>query len=157
MRKLFCFTIISSLLLSAAGVQAQDKIDFEKEIYPFVKSSCVTCHRPPHEYEVRGRMRTKKPKAGIILSTKEGILSAEGESGTKILVPGEPDKSRMLEVTLLPLDDEMHFPPEGKAPQWTTAEKELFAKWIEQGADFGDWTEDPNPGEGLEWDGKERE
>lgn len=157
MRRLFLCTTLAGLLFSPAVGQAQDKIDFEKEIYPFVKASCVQCHAPEHEYEVRGRMRTKKPKAGIILATKEGILSAEGESGTKILIPGDPDNSRMLQVTLLPLDDEMHFPPEGKAPQWTKAEKDLFAKWIEQGADFGDWTADPAPTDIPEWDGVEKE
>ena len=156
MRKIFFYTLLSGFLLSSAAVQAEE-VDFEKQIYPFIKSSCVTCHRPPYE-ETRGtRTRTKKPKAGIILSTKEGILSAEGESGQKILVPGDPDKSRMLEVTKLPLDDEMHFPPEGKAPQWTAAEKELFAKWIKEGANFGSWEADPAPNEGLDWDGKERE
>ncbi len=161
MKKVLICTLLSGFLLSGLSVQAEEKIDFEKEIYPFIKSSCVTCHRPPYETERAGRIRITKPKAGMIFSTKEGLLAAEYETEDgemkKILVAGDPDGSRMLEVTLLPLDDDMHFPPEGKAPQWTTAEKELFAKWIEQGADFGDWVEDPAPNEGLEWDGVERE
>ncbi len=62
----------------------------------------------------------------------------------------------MLTVTKLPLDDENHYPPEGDAPQWTDAEKELFAKWIAEGADFGTWTADPEPLKVPEWDGKEK-
>jgi len=152
MRKIFFSTLLSGFLFSSA-LQAQDKVDFEKQIYPLIKASCVQCHRPP--YEDGGR--TKKPKGGIIFATKEGITTAEGENGSKILVPGKPEESRMLQVTLLPLDDEMHFPPDGKAPQWTKAEKELVTKWITEGANFGTWTADPNPGEIPAWDGKEKE
>lgn len=149
------YTLIAALfgLLIPASSKAEE-IDFGKQIYPFVKSGCVKCHMPPYEDE---RGRTRKPKGGYILSSKEEIMKAEGEDGDKFIVPGKPDESRMLQVTLLPIDDDMHFPPEGKAPQWTDAEKELFAKWIEEGANFGDWTEDATPGEGLEWDGKEKE
>lgn len=152
MRKNILILTLIGLAAPVASVQAED-IDFATQIYPFVKSGCVKCHQPPYEDE---RGRTRKPKGGYILSTKAGIMESEGEDGDKFIVPGKPDESRMLQVTKLPIDDDMHFPPEGKAPQWTDAEKELFAKWIEAGADFGDWTEDPKPGEGLEWDGKEK-
>lgn len=152
MRKNILILTLIGLAAPVASVQAED-IDFATQIYPFVKSGCVKCHAPPYEDE---RGRTRKPKAGIVLATKEGILAAVDEDDEKILVPGKPDESRMLEVTLLPIDDDYHFPPEGKAPQWTDAEKKLFAKWIEQGAEFGDWEADPKPQEGLEWDGKEK-
>ena len=147
--------LLAILTLTTPGVvlQAED-IDFATQIYPFVKSGCVTCHSPPYADE---RGRTRRPKADIVLATKEGILNSVDEDEEKILVPGDPDASRMLEVTKLPIYDDMHFPPEGKAPQWTDAEKELFSKWIAAGADFGDWTEDPAPREGLEWDGVEKQ
>ena len=153
MRKNILIVALFGLSVPALTVQAED-IDFATQIYPFVKSGCVKCHAPPREDE---RGRTRKPKADIILATKEGILTSEDEDGNKILSPGKPDESRMLEVTKLPIDDDYHFPPEGKAPQWTDAEKELFAKWVEQGANFGDWEADEKPQEGLEWDGKEKE
>ena len=146
--------LLALLCLAIPGISLKaEDIDFATQIYPFIKSGCVTCHSPPYEDE---RGRTRKPKADIILATKEGILNSVDENDEKILVPGKPDESRMLEVTKLPLSDDMHFPPEGKSPQWTDAEKDLFAKWIAAGADFGDWTEDPAPREGIEWDGEEK-
>ncbi len=154
MRKNILILTLLGLGVPAACLQAEEKIDFGTQVYPFVKSGCVKCHAPAYEDE---RGRTRKPKADIVFATKEGILTPEDEDGELVLVPGKPDESRMLEVTKLPLYDDYHFPPEGKAPQWTEAEQELFAKWIEQGAEFGDWTEDPAPQEGLEWDGKEKE
>ncbi|MDF1862581.1 MAG: hypothetical protein P1U87_20355 [Verrucomicrobiales bacterium] len=153
MRKNILIIALFGLAVPAIGT-SEDKIDFAKQIYPFVKSGCVKCHAPPYEDE---RGRTRKPKAEIILATKEGIMESVDEEGNKILVPGKPDETRMLEVTKLPIDDDYHFPPEGKAPQWTDAEKELFGKWVAAGADFGDWEADPKPQEGLEWDGKEKE
>lgn len=158
MRKIILLSALCGLSVPFLSVQADDKIDFGTQIYPFVKSGCVKCHQPAYEDE---RGRTRKPKGGYVLSTKEGIMESEGEDGDKFIVPGKPDESRMLQVTKLPLDDDMHFPPEGKAPQWTDAEKELFAKWIEAGADFGDWTEDKDPSSVNkyieDWDGKEKE
>ena len=145
---------LALLYLAGPGISLKaEDIDFATQIYPFVKSGCVTCHSPPYEDE---RGRTRKPKADIVLATKEGILNSVDENDENILVPGKPDESSMLGVTKLPLSDDMHFPPEGRAPQWTDAEKDLFAKWIAAGADFGDWTEDPAPREGIEWDGKEK-
>lgn len=144
------------LFLPVLSATAQDKVNFEKQIYPFIKSGCVKCHRPEHENPERPG-RKVKPKGGFVLTNKEGIMSAEGEEGKKFIVPGKPDESLMNIVVNLPLDDENHYPPEGDAPQWTKAEKELFAKWITEGADFGAWTTDPDPLTVPEWDGKEKE
>lgn len=113
MRKNILILTLLGLGVPAASLQAEEKIDFATQIYPFVKSGCVKCHAPAYEDE---RGRTRKPKADIVFATKEGILTAEDEDGELVLVPGKPDESRMLEVTLLPIDDDYHFPPEGKSP-----------------------------------------
>lgn len=155
MRKLFFCALMSGSLLSSAVLQAEE-VDFEKQIYPLLKASCVKCHSKPYEEKRGTRTRTKKPKAGIILSTKEGITTSVDENDKKILKAGDPDGSRLLAVTKLPLSDEYHFPPAGKAPQWTKEEIALVTKWIKEGAKFGDWTEDAKDREGLDWDGKEK-
>ncbi|RFC43717.1 MAG: Planctomycete cytochrome C [Verrucomicrobia bacterium] len=146
--KTLTLTAVGLLVVDAAV--AQDKIDFATQIYPFVKQSCGQCHRPSYTDE---RGRTKRPKADLVITTKADFLKG-GESGP-VIVAGKPDDSPFLQRTLLPLDSDDHQPPQGKAPQWTDAEKALFKKWIEQGADFGAWTEDKTPNDGLEWDGKE--
>jgi len=116
----------------------------------------IKCHHQPYE-ETRGtRIRTRKAKAGITLSTKEGFLTAVDENDKKILVAGDADGSRLLAVTKLPLNDDYHFPPAGKAPQWTKEDQALVAKWIKEGAKFGEWTVDEKDREGIEWDGKEK-
>ncbi len=155
MRKSILVAAICGLLLPLVSASAQDKVNFEKQIYPFIKSGCVQCHRPEHENPERpGRMI--KPKGGFVLTSAEGIMGAKTEDGKAFVAPGKPEESRMLEVVNLPLEDEYHYPPEGKAPQWTDAEKALFAKWITEGADFGGWKEDPKATEVPSWDGKEK-
>lgn len=148
-RKSLVLALSAGCLLGGSSV-AEEKIDFAKQIYPFVKESCADCHRPAYKDE---RGRVKKPKGELIVTNKADLLNS-GESGPTV-IPGKPDESEFLRRTLLPLDHEDHQPPQGKAPQWTAAEKELFRKWIAQGADFGAWTEDPAPQDVPEWDGKE--
>jgi len=155
MRKIILLAPLFGLLVPALTVSAQDKVDFTTQIYPLIKASCVQCHRPEHENPERpGRMI--KPKGGHVFTNAESLAAAEGEESVKFIVPGKPEESRMVQVVKLPLDDEYHYPPEGKAPQWTAAEIELFAKWITEGANFGAWKEDDKPLEYPVWDGKEK-
>ncbi len=122
----------------AEGAATAEKIDFEKQIWPFVKASCVKCHKPPYIDE-RGRKR--KPKSDMVISNKKDFM--KGGEGGVVIVAGKPDDSEFLQRTLLPLSHDDHQPPEGKAPEWTDEQKTLFAKWITEGADFGAWERDP--------------
>jgi hypothetical protein len=144
-------TLTAASLLAAATAGAQDaKVDFATQIYPFIKSSCVDCHRPSFKDE---RGRTKKPKAGLIVTSKEDFLKgAEGDKEGErepVIVAGNAEKSSFLQRTLLPSDSDDVMPPTDKAKPWTQEQKDLFKKWILQGADFGSWTADPAPNEGL--------
>lgn len=137
MRKHIIQAALIGLALPAISASGED-IDFEKQIYPFIKESCLNCHKPEYEDE---RGRTRRPKADLVVATKEGLM-AGGENG-EVIVPGKPEESPFLQRTLLPLDDDDHMPPEDKAEQWTDEQKTLFEAWIKAGADFGDWTGDP--------------
>lgn len=142
MRKTISICAIAGLAwtaVSPVGAQDEEKVDFEKQVWPMLKESCTKCHLPPYEDE---RGRTRRPKGGIIFTNKADILAAVDEDEELILVPGKPDESRILEVMKLPLDDEYHFPPEDKAPEPSDEQKADFEKWIAQGADFGTWERD---------------
>ena len=72
MRNNILIAALFGLAAPLASLQAEEKIDFEEEVYPFIKSGCVVCHRPPYEDE---RGRTRKPKNDMILATKEGLMA----------------------------------------------------------------------------------
>ncbi|MCC6883149.1 MAG: hypothetical protein IT576_13425 [Verrucomicrobiales bacterium] len=138
MRNVITLSVFAGVLAVAGSGQAQDKVNFGKQIWPFMKASCVDCHKPPFTDE-RGRKR--KPKADLVITNKADFLKG-GEDGA-VIVAGDPVKSPFLQRTLLPLDHDDHMPPEGKADQWTDEQKKLFEQWIKEGADFGDWSNDP--------------
>ena len=115
---------------------AQDeakKVNFEKDVYPFVEKSCVSCHKAPYVKE--GRTRPTKPKAGLRFDSAWGIV--KGSDDNPVVVPGKPKESTMLTRTLLDEDHDDFMPPKGDV--LTDEQKKILEKWIEEGADFGDW------------------
>ncbi len=123
---------------SPAQAQAGDKVDFAKQILPIFEAKCLKCHEAEH---TDGTGKLKKPKGGFIMNTAEGLKKGGKDLGDKVLIPGKGADSELYKLTTLPASDDMAMPPEGKADPLTDAEKELLKKWIDQGADFGGWTE----------------
>jgi uncharacterized membrane protein len=118
------------------SASAEDKVDFEKQIYPIFEAKCLKCHKKEHTDET-GKL--KKPKGGLVMDSAAGLKKGGKESGEKTLVAGKADESELYKVTILPISDEMAMPPEGKGDPLTDAEKALLKKWIDSGADFGTW------------------
>lgn len=120
-------------LLPILGLSLSQGVEFEKEILPFLKASCVDCHKAP--YEEKGK--TKKPKAGLRMDAAWAILA--GSEDGEVLVPGEASKSELYTRVTLPHDDDDFMPPVDKADPLTSEQVELLKKWIDAGADFGGW------------------
>jgi uncharacterized membrane protein len=93
---------------------------FEAAIRPVLEAKCFACHNE------------RKTKGGLLMSTEGGLL-AGGEHGA-IWVPGDLANSHLVQRINLPLEEEEHMPPEGKA-QLTSAEISLLEAWIAAGAD----------------------
>ncbi|MDF1851320.1 MAG: hypothetical protein P1U85_10835 [Verrucomicrobiales bacterium] len=124
-------SFLFALLLSTPFLG--EAVDFESEILPVLEAKCVECHKAP--YEENGR--TKKPKAGLRLDAAWAILA--GSEDGAVLVPKDADKSSLFARVTLPEDDDDFMPPVGKADPLTKQEIKSLRKWINEGADFGDW------------------
>ncbi|MBT4414942.1 MAG: hypothetical protein HOC84_01165 [Flavobacteriaceae bacterium] len=94
---------------------------YTQVIHPILDSKCVKCHNQ------------NKLKGGLILDSKNSILKG-GESG-EILTAFKPASSNLYNYPNLPIEDEMHMPPEGNS-QLTNQEIQLIKLWIESGSDF---------------------
>ena len=94
---------------------------FNQVISPILDSKCVKCHN------------TGKSKGNLMLSSIDKILLG-GEKG-KIIKSNSSVDSRLYTYLNLPIDDEMHMPPDGNS-QLNDNEKELIKLWIDEGADF---------------------
>src|SRR5438045_7014888 len=91
-------------LLRFAGALAEEpkpeQIDFfEKRIRPVLVEHCYKCHSAAAE----------KVKGDLLLDTKEGMAKG-GESGKPVVVPGDPDRSRLIEAIRY-LNDDLQMPP----------------------------------------------
>ncbi len=93
---------------------------FEAYVQPILETKCKSCHN------------AEKHKGDLDMSTLEKLHKG-GENGP-IWIKGDIENSELIRRALLPIADEDHMPPEGKA-QLTTAEFAFIKKWIERGAD----------------------
>lgn len=94
---------------------------YEHIVKPIFEAKCNSCHNP------------EKLKGQLMLTDEASILKG-GKTG-KLLIPGKPDTSLLLQRIHLPAEDKKHMPPAGK-PQLTDEEALLLQLWVKNGADF---------------------
>jgi uncharacterized membrane protein len=99
----------------------KDSTIFSMAVQPVLNAKCGSCHNP------------SKKKGELVLTLHDGILKG-GEHGA-VFEAGNPGKSKLISRPLLPLDDDDHMPPAGKA-QLTDNEISLLRLWISAGAKF---------------------
>lgn len=100
----------------ASPTPAAGTVDFEKDIAPIIKASCLKCHSPA---KTKGKLR----------------LHAEADALKKSIKPGKPAESTFY--TLLVTDNEDERMP-SEADPLPKEQIELVKKWIEQGAPWPD-------------------
>lgn len=103
---------------NGVGVSLATESFYASTIEPIFARSCNKCHGADPD--------GKRPKGGYDMTKFDELLEA--------IEPGNPDDSYLVEVIELPLDDDEHMPPEGKAPQLSDLEKEQVRFWVAQGA-----------------------
>jgi hypothetical protein len=92
---------------------------YAKHLYPILDANCIGCHGEA------------KSKGGLQLDSYE-MLMRGGQDGP-VVIPGQPEKSLLLQRVTLPVDHKKFMPAEGKPPlkpqdiAWIKA-------WIQQGA-----------------------
>jgi WD40 repeat protein len=104
-----------------ATVVSAAPLDFYRDIYPFLKANCISCHNKT------------TTKAGLNLETPE-LMRKGGDTGPGI-VPGKGAKSLIVQAAMHTKDLEM--PPKNNksgAVNLTAAEIKVLKTWIDQGA-----------------------
>jgi hypothetical protein len=124
MRICLALATIAALSCFAADSQAADapsrsQLDFfESKVRPLLNQHCYQCHSA----------KAQKLKGGLHLDSRDGAIKG-GDSGTA-LIPGDPDKSRIIQAVRYTNPDE-GMPPKGKLPD--AAIKDLET-WVKMGA-----------------------
>jgi hypothetical protein len=119
-------TLIYYCLLTSALASAVDApVDFNREVRPILSDRCYGCHGPDAD---KGR------KAGLRLDEFAGATK-ELKSGDRAVVPGDIEKSMMVERMRSTDPEEIMPPPELHRPL-TAEEKDILTRWIKQGAKY---------------------
>jgi len=117
-----------------ANTPVAEKVDFQKQIWPILEKRCIECHSAPVT-DASGK--AKKPKGGVIFNNKADMLTSKKG---KLVVAKKSADSMMIHSISLPADDEDRMPPAKKGDPLAKEEIKLLADWIDQGANFGEWT-----------------
>ena len=122
-RSLLCALLLPGIAALAAAALAapgeRESMDFfEAKIRPVLVEHCYKCHS----------VESKKKKGELWLDSRAGIL--EGGKSGPVLVPGEPEKSRLIEAISYRNPD-LQMPPDYPLPPAIVAD---FEAWIRMGA-----------------------
>lgn len=133
--------------LAAASLPAvAASVDYARDILPILSDKCYHCHGPDEGSR----------KAKLRLDTKEGAFRTKDP----VIVPGKSSESELVSrIVTTNADDKM--PPVDSNRTLTPKEIQLLAKWIDEGAKWGQhWafvppvrttleTKTPNPIDGF--------
>ena len=122
-------TVIGALAISLT-TQTSAAVDFDKQIKPLLEGKCINCHAAPY----KSGSRTKKPKAGLQIDTRENLL--KGSSDNKVIKIGDAANSLFYTRTILPADHDDIMPPKGDP--LTASEKAALKEWIDSGLKWTD-------------------
>lgn len=114
-----CVLAVAGVLVLSGPTWADEKVpSYGKDIKPIFATNCARCHNPDNK------------KGGFDMSSVASILEG-GKRGKTMLVPGTPDKSKVLRTM------EGHgkmMPPKKAKTRPTNKEIALVRAWIAAGA-----------------------
>lgn len=110
--------VLTPLVLSAADVS------FNRDIRPLLSDNCYYCHG----------FDEKNRKAGLRLDVRESAL--KDHDGVRAVVPGDLAKSDLWQRIISEDEDEVMPPPKAHKKPFTSEQRELIKRWIEQGAKY---------------------
>ena len=108
------------MLVLPCSLFAADAVTYAKHVQPILADRCYSCHG------------AEKQKGDLRLDSIEGIIKG-GKNG-KILTAGNPAKSSLYHLTLLPAGDDDRMPAKGDP--LTQVQTDALREWIATGAIF---------------------
>src|SRR3954468_18484086 len=119
------------LLVYVGCAAGHAQVRFNRDIRPIMAETCFRCHGP----DKNARM------AGMRLDIRDEALKPTAR-GTVPIVPGDPDKSGIVQRIFA--DGARVMPPASAHKELTAAQKETIRKWVGEGAKYeGHWAYQP--------------
>lgn len=98
---------------------APASIRFNRDVRPILSEQCFACHGPDRNAR----------QAGLRLDVREEAIRRGA------IVPGDPERSKLLQ-RINAAKPAMRMPPAWSNKTLTPQQKEILARWIEQGAEY---------------------
>src|SRR5204863_9012020 len=113
------FLLLTGFNCRGADLSPSQTQFFENKIRPLLVNNCYKCHSSHAE----------KVKGDLLLDSREGVFRG-GESGP-VIVPGDPEKSRLIKAIRY-TDPDLQMPPKDK--KLSDAEIADLTTWVKMGA-----------------------
>jgi hypothetical protein len=117
--RLFLGLVAGLLAASTAFAAPAKKVDYNRDIRPVLSDNCFYCHGPDQNHR----------KAKLRLDVREDAIAA------KAFIPGKPDQSELVKRIFTKDPDDL-MPPPDSHKKLTAAQKDLFKRWIAEGAEY---------------------
>lgn len=117
---------ITAWVCQSVATAQDDPVRFSRDILPLLSDRCFHCHGPDASHR----------EAGLRLDL-EAAAKALREDGQRILVPGSPEESILWQRITAQDEDERMPPPDAHRKPFTDDERDLFRRWILEGAPWG--------------------
>jgi hypothetical protein len=111
--------IILPMLAAAAQAASPGKLRYNRDIRPILSDNCFACHGPDKNHR----------EADLRLDVREAAIEMAA------ILPGQPEKSSLMERIHSHDEDDVMPPPESKKTI-TDAQKQMLETWIRQGAEY---------------------
>lgn len=118
-----CSRVLTVFSLSGLFSAAMAATDFTKDVMPIFEKSCIKCHSVKPENKLKGK---------FAVDDMEKL--AKKIAAKDVIVAGDPDKSKMIEVVKLPQSEEDAMPPKTKGDPLTAEQIGVLSSWIKEGA-----------------------
>jgi len=123
-----CLTVLACLIINTTpvdGLEAAEKIDFNRDIRPILSDNCFTCHGPDEQQRV----------SDLRLDLRDEAFASRDWG--RAVVPGDPGASLLLQ-RVTATAPEMLMPPKESGRQLTDAQVQLLTAWVRSGAAWSD-------------------
>ena len=105
--------------------QADEPVDFQRQVRPILASHCFSCHGPDRESR----------QADLRLDIREEAIADRG--GYATIVPGNPSRSDLM-ARVSTDDVDLVMPPPEHGERLEPEAVEVLKRWIEQGANYAE-------------------
>ena len=112
------------LLLGSSSALAKP-VDFSREILPILSDRCFHCHGPDKSH--------RKAKLRLDLESE----AKKDRDGLFAVFPGDPEESEIWLRIISDDEDEVMPPPDSHRKPFSAAEKNIFKRWLKEGAPWG--------------------